>query len=217
MQKEMNQRTIDYGLYLVTDRNLMSTKTLEESVEQSILGGATLIQLREKSASSLDFYNLAVQVKRITDHYHVPLILNDRVDIAMAVDADGVHVGQRDLPASAVRRIIGNGKILGVSASTVSEAQKAVLDGADYLGVGAMFATGTKTDTRPVSMDELKQIKASVSVPIVVIGGINKDTIPAFRGIGIDGISVVSALISSKDIKSSAMELRSLFLETKEY
>lgn len=139
---------IDYTLYLCTDRDLMSTGTIEESVEQAVKGGCTVVQLREKHCSSKEFYELAVRVKEITDRYHVPLIINDRVDIALAADAAGVHIGQSDLPASVVRDIIGNDKILGVSASRLEEAVKAVEDGADYLGVGAMFATNTKADAR---------------------------------------------------------------------
>ena len=206
---------IDYSLYLVTDRKLMSTPTLEEAVEQAIRGGATLVQLREKDVFSLEFYQTAVKVKQVTDKYHIPLIINDRVDIALAVDAAGVHVGQSDLPAHKVRFIIGENKILGVSASTLEEAIRAQADGADYLGVGAMFATGTKTDADIVSMEELKRIREAVKIPIVVIGGINKKTIPLFDGIGIDGIAVVSALISAKDIAGEAKELKKLVLQTR--
>jgi len=203
---------IDYSIYLVTDSELMSTKTVEESVEQAIKGGSTLVQLREKKLSSLDFYNTALKVKKITDDYDIPLIINDRVDIALAVDAAGVHVGQSDLPAKIVRSLIGNNKILGVSASSAAEAVQAETDGADYLGIGAMFATGTKTDAELVSMESLKDIKRAASLPIVVIGGINKNTIPLFAGAGIDGIAVVSAIISEDDITRAASNLKSLFL-----
>jgi thiamine-phosphate pyrophosphorylase len=202
---------IDYSLYLVTDRDLMSTPTLEQAVEQAIEGGSTLIQLREKTASSLEFYQMAVTIKRLTDSHHIPLIINDRVDIALAVDTAGVHIGQSDLPAGIVRRIIGNSKILGVSVSSVAEAVKAKKDGADYLGVGAMFATGTKTDAELVTMNELRDIRSAVSLPIVVIGGINLTTIPSFANTGIDGIAVVSALISTKDITEAARQLRALY------
>ncbi len=206
---------IDYGLYLVTDRDLMSTPTLEQAVEQAIEGGATLIQLREKKASSLEFYEMAVKVKAITDRHNVPLIINDRVDIALAVDASGVHVGQSDLPVTSVRRIIGEDKIVGVSASSLEEAVTAERDGADYLGVGAMFATGTKTDAEIVTIEELRRIRAAVSLTIVVIGGINQNTIPYFEDIGIDGIAVVSALISAKNIAGAARKLKELFYEVK--
>ena len=203
---------INYSIYLVTDSELMSTETVEQAVEQAIKGGCTLVQLREKKLSSLDFYNTALKVKTITDHYNIPLIINDRVDIALAVDVAGVHVGQSDLPAKIVRNIIGNDKILGVSASSLTEAMQAEKEGADYLGVGAMFITGTKTDAELVSLESLKEIKRTTSLPTVAIGGINKDTIPLLADTGIDGIAVVSAIISEKDIFMAASKIKSLFL-----
>jgi len=204
---------IDYSIYLVTDRDLMSTETLEEAVEQAIIGGCTLVQLREKDCSSLDFYNTAVKVKQITDKYNVPLLINDRLDIALAVDAAGVHVGQSDLPVAVVRKIIGEDKIIGISAGTLEEALKGQKDGADYLGVGAMYATGTKKDANITSMEELKKIRESVSLPIVVIGGINKERIKDFKGIGIDGLSIVSAIIAQKYIADATRELKTIFKE----
>lgn len=207
---------VDYTLYLVTDRDLMKTSTLEQAVEQAIRGGVTLVQLREKHASSLEFYRTALRVKQITDSYNVPLIINDRVDIALAVDAHGVHVGQSDLPAARVREIIGPGKILGVSASNLDQAVRAAKDGADYLGVGAMFATGTKTDADITTMEELKRIRQAVSIPIVVIGGINKDTLPLFAGTGIDGIAVVSAIMAATDVEAAARELRAMVEQIKQ-
>lgn len=201
----------DYTLYLVTDRQLMSCDSLTEAVEQAILGGCTMIQLREKELSSLEFYNQAVAVKQVTDKYHIPLIINDRIDIAMAVQAAGVHIGQHDLPAAAVRKVIGENMLLGVSASSIVEAIQAQQDGADYLGVGAMFPTGTKTDADSVSMEELQKIRAAVSLPIVVIGGINKGNAGRFKPMGIDGLAVVSAIIAQSDIKVAAAELKDLF------
>ena len=201
----------DYTLYLVTDRQLMSCDSLTEAVEQAILGGCTMIQLREKELSSLEFYNQAVAVKQVTDKYHIPLIINDRIDIAMAVQATGVHIGQDDLPAAAVRKVIGENMLLGVSASSIAEAIQAQQDGADYLGVGAMFPTGTKTDADSVSMEELQKIRAAVSLPIVVIGGINKGNAGRFKPMGIDGLAVVSAIIAQSDIKAAAAELKDLF------
>ena len=182
---------IDYSIYLVTDRDLMSTKTLEEAVEEAIKGGCTLVQLREKECSSLDFYTTAINIKRITDKYKVPLLINDRLDIALAVDAAGVHIGQSDLPCSVVRKIVGDDKIIGVSAGTLENAIKAENDGADYIGVGAMYATGTKKDAKHTSMDELKKIRENISIPIVVIGGINKERITDFNGTDIDGLAIV--------------------------
>jgi thiamine-phosphate pyrophosphorylase len=201
----------DYTLYLVTDRQLMSTPTLSEAVEQAILGGCTMVQLREKSISSLDFYNLAKEVKRITDKYNVPLIINDRIDIALSVRAAGVHIGQSDIPASVARRIIGQDMLLGVSAVCLSEAIQAQNDGADYLGIGAMFPTGTKSDATAVSMNELQKIRKSVSIPIVAIGGINNATASQFVGFGVDGLAVVSAIIAQPDIKQAAAELKHIF------
>ena len=201
----------DYTLYLVTDRQLMSCDSLTEAVEQAILGGCTMIQLREKELPSLEFYNQAVAVKQVTERYHIPLIINDRIDIAMAVQATGVHIGQHDLPAAAVRKVIGENMLLGVSASSIAEAIQAQQDGADYLGVGAMFPTGTETDADSVSMEELQKIRAAVSLPIVVIGGINKGNAGRFKPMGIDGLAVVSAIIAQSDIKAAAAELKDLF------
>ena len=204
---------IDYSIYLVTDRDLMSTETLEEAVEQAIIGGCTLVQLREKDCSSLDFYNNAVKVKGITDKYNVPLLINDRLDIALAVDAAGVHVGQSDLPATVVRKIVGEDKIIGVSTGSLEQALKAQKDGADYIGVGAMYATGTKKDANPTSIGELKKIRENISLPIVVIGGINKERIKDFEGMGIDGLAIVSAIIAQKDIVEATKELKAIFTQ----
>ena len=203
---------LDFTLYLVTDRNLMSSASLETAVEQAILGGCTMVQLREKDTSSDEFYRLAVSIKSITDKYGISLIINDRVDIALSVNATGVHIGQHDLPASIVRKIIPQSMILGVSVSTLQEAQKAVSDGADYLGVGAMFSTSTKKDADVVSMHTLSQIRKSIHIPIVAIGGINKENAPAFKAINIDGLAVVSAIISQQDIKHSSNALKQAFL-----
>lgn len=201
----------DYTLYLVTDRMLMSTVTLCEAVEQAITGGCTMVQLREKNISSLDFYNLAKAVRHITNKYNVPLIINDRIDIALSMGAQGVHIGQSDIPASVARKIIGRDMLLGVSASFLPEAIRAQDDGADYLGVGAMFPTGTKSDAAAVSMNELQKIRKAVSIPIVAIGGINKENAAQLIGIGINGLAVVSAIISQPDIKQAATELKHIF------
>lgn len=206
---------VDYSLYLVTDREIMSAPGIEEAVDSAVRGGCTLVQLREKTASSLEFYRYAERVKRITDERRVPLIINDRADVALAVDAAGVHVGQSDLPVPAVRDIIGPDRLLGASASNFAEAREAVLAGADYLGVGAMFATDTKSEADITSMEELLRIRAAFKLPIVVIGGINGETLPAFRGSGIDGIAVVSAVLAPPDIERAARELRRAFAETR--
>jgi thiamine-phosphate pyrophosphorylase len=201
----------DYTLYLVTDRALMSTPTLTEAVEQAILGGCTMVQLREKELSSLEYYRQAMEIKQITDQYHVPLIINDRIDIAMAVKAEGVHIGQSDLPAAVARKLIGADMLLGVSAASVTEALQAEKDGADYLGVGAMFPTGTKTDAAHVSMEELQKIRNMVNLPIVVIGGITKANASIFHSAGIDGMAIVSAIIAQPDIRKAATEIKDLF------
>ncbi len=202
---------IDYSLYLVTDREIMTLDSIEECVERAILGGCTVVQLREKTASSREFYQIALKLREITAQLGIPFIINDRADIALAVDADGVHIGQEDLTYEVVRRIVGQDKIIGVSVSNLSEALAATESGADYLGVGAMFATNTKKNANIVTIDELRQIRERISNPIVVIGGINKSTIPFFRGTGIDGIAVVSAVVAQDDVTKAAKELKLLF------
>jgi thiamine-phosphate pyrophosphorylase len=204
-------RKIDYTLYLVTDRNLMSTNNLETAVENAINGGVTMVQIREKSASSLEFYEQAFRIKKLTGRYSIPLVVNDRIDIALAIGADGIHIGQNDIPASVARKIIGKNMLLGVSASSVKEALQAQNDGADYLGIGAMFSTGTKTDAKTVSIEELQHIRKAVSIPIVAIGGISKENAAIFQGMGVDGLAVVSAIIAQPDIKAAAEELKFLF------
>ncbi len=202
----------DYSLYLVTDRMRMSTRTLGEAVEQAVIGGCTLVQLREKEIPALDFYMLALEIKKITDRYGIPLIINDRIDIAMAAGAAGVHIGQQDIPADIARKVIGRDMLLGVSVGSAAEAIDAVKAGADYLGVGAMFPTGTKPDAGFVSMEELGRIRKAVDIPIVVIGGISRENAMLFRPMGVDGLAVVSAVIAQPDIKKSAADLKSLFL-----
>lgn len=204
---------VDYTLYLVTDSALMRAATVAESVEQAILGGVTLVQLREKALSSRAFYETAKGVRAITARHGVPLIINDRLDIALACGADGVHVGQDDLPAAVVRRLIGPDRILGVSAGSLAQALAARDAGADYLGVGAMYATGTKTDAALVTMAALRRIREAVSLPIVVIGGLNRDTAPLFHGTGVNGLAVVSAIVAQPDIQAAAREIKALFTQ----
>ena len=191
----------------------MTSPTIEASVESALRGGTTVIQLREKDCSSREFYELGLRVKKITERYNAPLIINDRVDIALAVGAAGVHVGQGDLPCKVVREMVGPDMIVGVSAATLDEAVRAEQDGADYLGVGAMYATATKTDTRPVSMEELLKIRAAVKIPIVVIGGINKQTLGNFKGTGVNGLAVVSAIVAQPDPEAAARELLRMWKE----
>lgn len=198
----------DYTLYLVTDRTLMTTDTLEQAVSQAIDGGCSMIQLREKDAYSRAFYETACRLRSLTRARNVPLIINDRLDIALACGADGVHLGQKDLPCKAARAILGKDFLIGVSAATVEEAVQAEADGADYLGVGAMHVTATKTNTRPVTPLLLSQIKSAVSIPVVAIGGINEHNIGELQNTGIDGVAVVSAILSQPDIQKAAQLLR---------
>ena len=201
---------IDLSLYLVTDNSEDVDKFLN-TIEEAIKGGVTVVQIREKTADTLDFYNLALKVKEITSKYDVPLIVNDRVDIALAIDADGVHVGQSDMPCDVTRKLIGQNKILGVSAATVKEAEKAESDGADYIGTGAVFPTATKDDADSVTKDELIEIVKSIDIPVVAIGGINLDNACELNGTGIAGLSVVSAIMSSDNPKKSSQELLNIF------
>lgn len=201
---------IDLSLYLVTD-NSSDVERFLKTIEEAIIGGTTVVQLREKTADTLDFYNLALKVKEITSRYDVPLIINDRVDIALAIDADGVHVGQSDMPCDIARKLIGDEKILGVSANTIEEAKKAERDGADYIGTGAVFPTSTKDDADSVSKKELIDIVESINIPVVAIGGINTENAHELAGTGIAGLSVVSAIMSSDNPKKSSEELLNIF------
>ena len=203
---------VDYSLYVCTDRDLMSSPSIEESVTLALKGGAVVIQLREKDISGRKFYEEALSLLSITKRYGVPLLINDRVDIALAVDADGVHVGQSDIPAKVVRHMIGDGKILGVSASNLEEAVRAENDGADYIGLGAVIPTGTKDDAEIVKFDEIRKIRDKVRIPIVIIGGLNENTIGRFKGMDLDGIAVVSAVVANKDPEKSARDLKELWL-----
>ncbi|MBQ6344792.1 MAG: thiamine phosphate synthase [Methanobrevibacter sp.] len=201
---------IDLSLYLVTDKSEDVEKFLN-TIEEAIKGGTTVVQIREKTADTLDFYNLALKVKEITTKYNVPLIINDRVDVALAIDADGVHVGQSDMPCDVTRRLIGENKILGVSAATIEEAQKAQKDGADYIGTGAVFPTQTKDDAPSVTKQELKEIVDSIDIPVVAIGGITLENAHELVDTGISGLSVVSAIMSSDNPKKSSEELLKIF------
>lgn len=204
---------VEYSLYLVTDSGLMSSSTVEESVALALEGGCTLVQLREKDKNSRDFFVVAQKVHELCRRHAVPLIINDRLDIALAVDAEGLHLGQKDLPAPVARKILGKDKILGVSAANLEEALQACRDGADYLGVGAMFPTETKTDARPVSPAELEKIRKACSLPIVLIGGMNARTIPQFSGYGVEGFAVVSAIVAQMDIRAATRELKRIALQ----
>lgn len=198
---------MDYSLYVCTDRDIMTTDTMEEAVELAIKGGATIIQLREKDCTSREFYELALSIKDITDAYEVPLIINDRLDIALAVHADGVHLGQSDIPVQVARNVMGPNCIVGATANTLEKAKEAWQSGADYLGVGDVFGSATKNDTKPVELKELKKICDTVKIPVVAIGGISKKNIHLLKDTGVAGVAVISAVLGQTDITAAAEEL----------
>lgn len=204
------KNNVDYSLYLVTDRDILVDTDIYTDVEEAIKGGVTLVQIREKKVGTLEFYNLAVKIKIITDKYKIPLIINDRLDIAQAIDAAGVHLGQNDMPADIARRILGENKIIGVSTTTLEEAQKAERQGADYVGVGAMFPTTSKDDASAVSVKCLKEIKEGISIPVVAIGGINEKNVALLKPANIDGIAVISAILGRESVKIAAEKLGAL-------
>lgn len=204
----MDRSKIDYTLYLCTDRDIMTAKTVEEAVESALKGGCSAVQLREKNCCAREFLSLAKRLKIVTKSYNVPLIINDRADIALLAGADGVHLGQSDLPCKEVRKLAGADFLIGVSCATPQEAKQAQLDGADYLGVGAVFQTTTKTNTRPVTKETLTAIRKAVDIPFVIIGGVNEKNICEFKGIGINGAAVISAILGKEDIKKAAQVMR---------
>lgn len=204
----MKPRMIDYSLMLVTD-HCSDVDAFCTIVEKALQAGVTVLQLREKTATTRDFYQLALRIKPIARQYNVPLLINDRLDIALAVDADGVHVGQEDLPVAVVRRLIGPDKILGATAATVAAAQTAEREGADYIGSGAMFPTLTKPGKQVLPLNVLAQIKQAVQVPVVAIGGITADNLLTLKITGVDGLAVVSAIIDSADPAAATQEILS--------
>jgi len=197
-------------LYGITDRTWLNGRTLAEVVEDSIKGGVSFLQLREKCLAYDEFLKEAFEIKALTDKYKIPFVINDNIDVALACNADGVHVGQTDMQAGRVRRLIGDDKILGVSVQTVEEAKIAIDNGADYLGVGAMFVTNTKADASVMSMEALKKVCDSVSIPVVAIGGINETNMLKLKGTGIAGVSIISAIYAKPDIFEASKQLLEL-------
>ena len=197
-------------LYAVTDRTWVGEKTLYQQVEEALRGGVTCVQLREKDMSDGEFLQEAKEIHALCQQYGVPFIVNDNVEIAVACGAEGIHVGQEDMAAGDVRRRAGDGVILGVSVHTVEEAQNAVRNGADYLGLGAVFPTSTKTDVDQMPNETLRAICDAVDVPVVAIGGINSGNIGKLAGSGVDGVALVSAIFSAANIESTCQELRKL-------
>lgn len=198
----------DFILYAVTDRHWLNGESLYSQVEKALKGGATFVQLREKNLDSAHFLEEAKEIKELCRQYGVPFVINDNVEIALAMDADGVHVGQSDMEAGDVRRKLGADKLIGVSAQTVEQALLAQERGADYLGVGAVFPTGSKADAVEVGHDTLKAICEAVTIPVVAIGGITRDNVAELKGSGISGIAVISAIFAQKDIQAAAADLK---------
>ena len=211
MRKELAEKLL---LYAVTDRHWLGERTLYEVVRDSLDGGVTFLQLREKNLDEDSFYEEAVRLQAMAREYKVPFVINDNVEIAVRMNADGVHVGQDDMEAGNVRALIGPDKILGVSAQTVEQAVLAEQQGADYLGVGAVFPTGSKDDAIDVPFETLKAICEAVSIPVVAIGGITKENTPKLAGSGICGIAVISAIYAQENIREVASSLKKVTAET---
>jgi len=199
---------IDYKLYLITDRSFLNGRDLKNCIEDALKGGATLVQIREKDTSTRDFFQVAKEIKEVTSKYNVPLIINDRIDIALAIDAEGVHLGQSDMPIAIARGILGKDKIIGISANNLDEAIDAQKNGADYLGLGPVFYTGTKKDIKePIGLTGLKELTKNINIPSVAIGGINKENAKSILDSGVNGISLISAILGSENIEKATVEL----------
>ena len=203
----------DLLVYAVTDRHWLNGRTLYEVVKESLDGGVTFLQLREKNLDEENFLKEAIELKELCKEYKVPFVINDNVDIAIKMDADGVHVGQSDMEAGDVRAKLGPDKIIGVSAQTVEQAILAEQRGADYLGVGAVFPTGSKDDADDVSHETLKAICEAVSIPVVAIGGITLENTPQLKGSGICGVAVISAIYAKEDIRKASEDLKKVVEE----
>ena len=198
----------DSSMYFITDSTNYSEVEFLYRVEQALMGGITLLQLREKDKSTREYMDLAEKVHTLTKKYNVPLIIDDRVDVALAIDAEGVHVGQSDMPVSIARKLMGDDKIVGATTKTVEQAVEAYAQGADYLGVGAIYPTTTKVKTVLTSTETLGNICSAVPIPVNAIGGLNKDNIDVLKGIPIAGICVVSAIMKADDPKQAAIQLK---------
>lgn len=195
-------------LYLVTARYDESESEFLNKIETACVNGVTVVQLREKNLSTRDYYELALKVKKITDKYDLPLIIDDRIDICLAIDARGAHIGDDELPVKVARNLLGEDKVLGVSAKTVARATEAAADGADYLGTGAIFPTQTKVVTKQTSIDTLKAITAAVNIPVVAIGGITEERLDVFKGTGIVGVAIVSEIMKATNIAQKVQHLK---------
>ena len=206
---------IDYSLYLCTDSNINKYYEIEECVRQAILGGVTIVQVREKIKSTDEFCLIAKKIKSVTDNYNIPLIINDNIDVVLKIDADGLHIGQDDISCLEARKILGKNKIIGVTVTTLEEAKKAVEQGATYLGVGAIYKTSTKKDAKIVSQEELNKIINYSNIPVIVIGGINEKTIPNFKNLNVSGYAMIRPILENKNIIESTIRLKKLILDNK--
>lgn len=208
MSKQTNTKPEELLLYAVTDRHWLNGATLISQVEAALKGGATFIQLREKNLDDEAFYKEALEIQKLCRNYKVPFVINDNVELAKKIGADGVHVGQSDMEALDVRKVLGDDKIIGVSAQTVEQAKLAEEHGADYLGVGAVFPTGSKDDATEVSFETLKEICKHVHIPVIAIGGITRDNVVKLNQSGICGIAVISAIFGQTDIEAATADLK---------
>ncbi|SES83175.1 thiamine phosphate synthase [Anaerobranca gottschalkii] len=202
----MKGKTKIKGIYVIADFGIIKDSPFEYILETILESGIDAIQIRDKESDTHTLYKRALKIKKITEKYRIPLIINDRLDIAIAVDADGVHLGQKDLPVQVAREILGDDKIIGLSASNLEESLKGERAGADYLGVGCLFFTDTKKDTRKVTVEMIKRIKERVKIPVIAIGGINKRNLGEIKG-NVDGVAVASAIFKSDNIKRETLEL----------
>ena len=207
---------VDYALMYVTDDSIKDDNSFFHILEASLKGGATIIQLREKTSDTLEFYKRAVRCKEICEKFNVPLLINDRLDIALAIDADGVHIGQTDMPYEVARRLLGNSKIIGLSVSNKEQAEQPNAQAADYIGISPIFSTNTKTTdlAKPLGIAGLKEIRQLYAKPIVCIGGINKNNTRDLMDHGADGIAIVSAISKADNPEEASRELKNILCKT---
>lgn len=206
---------IDYSLYLCTDSNINKDYDIEECVRQAIIGGATIVQVREKTKNTDEFYLIAKKIKSMTDNYNVPLIINDNIDVALKINAAGIHIGQDDISCLEARKTLGQNKIIGVTVTTLEEAKIAIEQGATYLGVGAIYKSKTKPDAKIVSQEEFNKIVNYCKIPIVVIGGINENTIPNFKDYNISGYAMIRPILAKENIIESTKKIKNIILSNK--
>lgn len=206
----MNFKRENFRLYAVTDHSWSNAENFENHIEQALKSGVTFLQLREKNISDDEYIEIASRIKKLTDKYNIAFVINDNINVALAVNADGVHLGQNDTDIKTARKILGSNKIIGASARTIQQAVNAVENGADYLGTGAVFGTSTKKDAKNITIEQLSQVCHAVNVPVVAIGGVNEKNIPLLKNSGISGVAVVSAIFAQQDIAAATENLRSL-------